>query len=329
MLCLLVFKSAQFSFARLLFRSPSVMGILVADRLFFGEIGALDEGMEVYGGENVELGIRVWLCGGSIEIVPCSKVAHIERAHKPYIRDLRKVMKRNALRVAEVWMDEYKSNVHIAWDLPLENHGIDIGDVSERKKLRERLKCKPFKWYLDNVYTELNPLDDLLAYGAVSDVYSTTNQSKNAKKINILMFSDSQLINPLQPNLCLDKGPQEANSPILYPCHFFSSQVIPLIFYYTASGEIYVGPLQSLLHARNRCLVDPGSGRFPEFSWCSDKEKPNNMYWDFKQGQIIQNRDTKRCLEVNTEQSTRFEQKVFVQECRNQHWNIQHVIKDF
>lgn len=40
-------------------RSPSVMGILVADRKFFGEIGGLDKGMEIYGGENVELGIRV------------------------------------------------------------------------------------------------------------------------------------------------------------------------------------------------------------------------------------------------------------------------------
>lgn len=35
------------------------MGILVADRKFFGEIGSLDGGMKIYGGENVELGIRV------------------------------------------------------------------------------------------------------------------------------------------------------------------------------------------------------------------------------------------------------------------------------
>uniref|UniRef100_A0A3B4AIT5 Glycosyltransferase 2-like domain-containing protein n=1 Tax=Periophthalmus magnuspinnatus TaxID=409849 RepID=A0A3B4AIT5_9GOBI len=40
-------------------KSPSVMGIFVADRQFLGEIGVLDEGMKVYGGENVELGIRV------------------------------------------------------------------------------------------------------------------------------------------------------------------------------------------------------------------------------------------------------------------------------
>ena len=31
----------------------------MVDRKYFEEIGLLDEGMEVYGGENVELGIRV------------------------------------------------------------------------------------------------------------------------------------------------------------------------------------------------------------------------------------------------------------------------------
>lgn len=62
----------------------------------------------------------MWSCGGSIEIVPCSKVAHIERTHKPYMPDLSGVMKRNALRVAEVWMDEYKKNVHMAWGVPIQ-----------------------------------------------------------------------------------------------------------------------------------------------------------------------------------------------------------------
>lgn len=42
-----------------LHRSPSLMGIFAADRGFLGEIGGLDGGMTVYGGENVELGIHV------------------------------------------------------------------------------------------------------------------------------------------------------------------------------------------------------------------------------------------------------------------------------
>ncbi|XP_061140313.1 polypeptide N-acetylgalactosaminyltransferase 18a isoform X2 [Syngnathus typhle] len=39
-------------------RSPALIGCFVVDRKYFEEIGLLDEGMEVYGGENVELGIR-------------------------------------------------------------------------------------------------------------------------------------------------------------------------------------------------------------------------------------------------------------------------------
>ncbi|XP_013766746.1 probable polypeptide N-acetylgalactosaminyltransferase 8 [Pundamilia nyererei] len=169
-------------------KSPSVMGIFAADRAFLGEIGGLDGGMTVYGGENVELGIRVWLCGGSIEVVPCSRIAHIERAHKPYAPDLSPAMRRNALRVADIWLDEYKKNVFIAWNIPLEDHMVDIGDVSQRKELREKLKCKPFKWYLENVYTSLSTWDNMLGYGV--------------------------LRNDLLKNHCVDQGSVPGNIPI-------------------------------------------------------------------------------------------------------------------
>lgn len=44
----------------LLNRTPAMIGCsFVVDREYFGEIGLLDPGMEVYGGENIELGMRV------------------------------------------------------------------------------------------------------------------------------------------------------------------------------------------------------------------------------------------------------------------------------
>lgn len=278
-------------------KSPSVMGILVADRLFLGEIGVLDEGMLVYGGENVELGVRVWTCGGSIEIVPCSKIAHIERLHKPYARDLSIPLRRNALRVAEVWMDEYKRNVYVSWNLPLKDHGIDFGDVTERKKLREKLKCKPFKWYIENVYPQLANWEDLVGYGV--------------------------MLNNLSDKDCLDHGPP-GTIPIVYPCHYLSPQHC----YYRRGGEVYIGGIRSHTYNNNRCLVDPGDGNTPGLHDCKQaKENRFHMYWNFKQGQEIRNRDTNRCLEIT--QGANSEYQLIIQDCTGQHWTIQHVIEDF
>eukprot|EP00808_Paulinella_micropora_P003886 g76588.t1 len=59
---------------------------------------------------------------------------------------------RNKLRVAEVWMDEYKYLYHRL--LGTNGNQIDFGDTSKARAVRDRLKCKDHKWFLDNVYPE-------------------------------------------------------------------------------------------------------------------------------------------------------------------------------
>ncbi|XP_006635893.2 polypeptide N-acetylgalactosaminyltransferase 12 [Lepisosteus oculatus] len=191
-------------------RSPTMAGGLFAvSKKYFHYLGTYDTGMEVWGGENLEFSFRIWQCGGSLEIHPCSHVGHIFPRQAPYSR--RKALA-NSVRAAEVWMDEYKElyyhrNPHARLEA--------FGDVTERRKLRGKLGCQNFKWYLENVYPDIHVPEDQPG-----------------------MFG--MLKNKGMVNYCFDYNPPDDNNVaghqiILYPCHGMGQNQF---FEYSSDNEI-------------------------------------------------------------------------------------------
>ncbi|XP_053198073.1 polypeptide N-acetylgalactosaminyltransferase 11 [Scomber japonicus] len=135
-------------------RSPTMAGGLFAmNRKYFNELGQYDAGMDIWGGENLEISFRIWMCGGQLLIIPCSRVGHIFRKRRPYgSPGGQDTMAHNSLRLAHVWMDEYKEQ-YLSLRPELRDRGY--GDISDRVALRDRLQCRSFRWYLDTIYPEM------------------------------------------------------------------------------------------------------------------------------------------------------------------------------
>lgn len=53
---------------------------------------------------------QVWMCGGRLEILPCSRVGHVFRKHSPHTfpGGAEHVLRQNNGRLVDVWLDEWK-----------------------------------------------------------------------------------------------------------------------------------------------------------------------------------------------------------------------------
>lgn len=217
--------------------TPTMAGGLFAmSRSYFEDLGTYDAGMDIWGGENLEMSFRIWMCGGTLVTAPCSHVGHIFRKRSPYkwLPGVN-VVKKNAVRVAEVWLDEYKKYYYERFNYDLG----DYGDVSSRKLLRQKLQCKSFKWYLTEVYPEQFIPGDAVASGEIRNAGASfcvdgSTDHKNYHKPVIgypchsqggnQFFMLSKLGEIRRDDGCLDfsGGLGDANKDdkiIVYPCH--------------------------------------------------------------------------------------------------------------
>lgn len=247
-------------------------GLFSISKKYFEHIGTYDDKMEIWGGENVEMSFRVWQCGGQLEIIPCSVVGHVFRTKSPHTFPKgTEVITRNQVRLAEVWMDDYKKIYYRrnknAATMASENK---YGDISDRLKLRDSLKCKNFTWYLNNVYPE----------AFVPDL--------SPEKFGALKNSGS--------NTCLDVGENNNGGKpmIMYQCHNMGGNQY---FEYSSHKELRhnIGK-QLCLHATSH--PDP-----VKLEMCQLKGKGTSISpqqeWVFTEGNLLKNPSSGRCLQLN------------------------------
>ncbi|XP_043202414.1 putative polypeptide N-acetylgalactosaminyltransferase 9 isoform X4 [Amphibalanus amphitrite] len=172
--------------------------------------------------------LQTWMCGGRLEIVPCSHVGHIFRKRSPYKwRSGVNVLRRNSVRLAEVWMDDYKKYYYqrIGYDTG------NYGDVTSRKAIRDRLGCKSFRWFLDTVYPELFIPGEAVASGEVrnlatgicvdspcdpKDMYKAVGTYPCHKQGGNQFWMLSKEGEIRRDEACMDYSGSEV---VLYPCH--------------------------------------------------------------------------------------------------------------
>lgn len=131
-------------------------GLLAIGRDWFFEIGGHDQEMQAWGGENIDLSLRIWRCGGEIVYAPTSYVGHMwrktndEKTKLKYKLPAEKALG-NRARAFKAHAPDYfrgKTLMFSEFKEWRETGGSDL-DVSSILGPLEQLECKSFDWYLD------------------------------------------------------------------------------------------------------------------------------------------------------------------------------------
>lgn len=226
------------------------------------------------------------MCGGTLEVIPCSHVGHIFRKKSPYKwRPGVDVLKINTIRLVEVWLDDYAKLYYVRRG----GDKGDFGDITSRVELRKKLNCKSFKWYLENVFPELE-IPDNLGEGFIK------NLGVNNPQCLDVSINDRDVRNTVLSYGCHNLG---SNQFFEYSRKFEIKRKTRCLTYETESKQLFFGSCYAskkeskmwtysldtnqFIHKESKdclSLEHKGHQYLPTLEPCDDKNK--NQKWDFQ-----------------------------------------------
>ncbi|CAD7930290.1 unnamed protein product [Amoebophrya sp. A25] len=144
-------------------------GIFGISREWWHESGAYDPGLHSWGSEHIEQSLRLWLCGGEIVLARKAVVGHLFRSKWPYFVNKTEMLL-NRVRVVETWFggrnNDFFRRLFYTVNKNITTTGSDtdsqhppqhswsnlrnqIGDLTDRLLLQERLQCGRFDSFVD------------------------------------------------------------------------------------------------------------------------------------------------------------------------------------
>ncbi|NXB19116.1 GLT15 acetylgalactosaminyltransferase, partial [Rhagologus leucostigma] len=233
--------------------------------------------------------ILTWLCGGSVEIIPCSRVGHVYRNHFPRAFSYEEAIVRNKIRIAETWLGSFKENFYKHDTVAFLISKVKTSpDCSERLQLQKRLGCRNFQWFVSNVYPELSQPGDTPRFSG--KLYSTG------------------------VGFCADYRPGRATaegSVELSPC----SDSLTQHFEYNSMKEIRLGSAPLLCFDVRHGKVIPQN--------CTKETDNSNQHWDVQENGMIVHVLSGKCIEAAKSED---EKDLFLCACNknaNQVWQFE------
>lgn len=157
----------------------------------FWRLGGYDEGIYVWGAENMELSLKIWLCGGRLVQVPCSPTGHMYRVKdsKKWANDnftvlidklhlneegrqyraykiqgvdtMTRIWLRNNIRIAKLWLGEWRHPYYkrVFHRERLSPEWLKFEEEDEfmlkQKLIQKKNQCKDFNWFDKHVLMRL------------------------------------------------------------------------------------------------------------------------------------------------------------------------------